>query len=241
MDWLNVCYTSAARLVAGSDETFTIRWYPAAPGAKTFPGEHAFGSHVWIDPHNGPWEGPGEIDQVRSKVKGINPGFTGQCVPDNPEWFLAGMPPSVLAGPDPARVCCRRTVSPIGGPLCGGTAYFAIREKGQLVLDGSYTLSPAPLAFTGKLVLDGMAQGPVFPGTLVLDGSYRMSDSTTAFTGTLVLDGSYRMSDSTTAFTGTLVLDGYREGPDFTGTLVLDGTTPVGDLRGDLVLDGEVS
>ena len=49
MDRLRSHMLSRVRLFRGSDLETTIRWFPCAPGAKPFPGWHAFGSPVWED------------------------------------------------------------------------------------------------------------------------------------------------------------------------------------------------
>jgi hypothetical protein len=50
MDYLSSGYTSTARWGTGADETFTLRWYRAAPGAQVYQGMHAYGSTVWDNP-----------------------------------------------------------------------------------------------------------------------------------------------------------------------------------------------
>ena len=46
MDYLHACYAMPARWGLGIDDTFTMRWYHAAPGAQVYKGVHAFGSTV---------------------------------------------------------------------------------------------------------------------------------------------------------------------------------------------------
>lgn len=46
MDYLHACYTSVGRWGPGASDTFTMRWYHCAPGAKEYPFVHAFGTTV---------------------------------------------------------------------------------------------------------------------------------------------------------------------------------------------------
>lgn len=77
----------------GSDDTFAIRWYKAAPTAKLFPFRTAFAALWWEDNRFDYTAGPGPVPQpylqpIRSPAV-IPPGehFHGPA-----EWYL-GIPP----------------------------------------------------------------------------------------------------------------------------------------------------
>lgn len=46
MDYLHACYAQPARWGPGPSDTFTMRWYRAAPGANVYTYPHAFGTTV---------------------------------------------------------------------------------------------------------------------------------------------------------------------------------------------------
>ena len=90
-------YTRWAYLDPGRTFRVKLRWYPAPPGAKAFPGYHLFASGDFADhPPNRPWPGPGEIKESKRRfVPGVGPMFqyTGQGPPvGDPEWYVFGVP-----------------------------------------------------------------------------------------------------------------------------------------------------
>jgi len=93
MGYLENGYTAAIRWRADSDETVTVRWYRAAPGAKVFTGPSAFGSTFWDDPNEIAKTGPGE---VAGSFSGWSPSLPdpppGQFTPTPPSYFEFGVP-----------------------------------------------------------------------------------------------------------------------------------------------------
>ncbi len=78
-----------------------IRWFLAKPGAKIFPGWHAFGSPVW-EPHPDEWtKGPGVFSEVEAWSKNHVPCPDGQEFHGLAQWYETGIPPEVLADPTP--------------------------------------------------------------------------------------------------------------------------------------------
>jgi hypothetical protein len=105
VDYLHSCYSTPARLIAGSDETFTIRYFRAAKDALGFPGNNAFGSLVWDRPILEPYQGTGCFTRQKTWDPGFNPGCPGTGPIANPEWFLTGLPPEQLLLPPPPPCC----------------------------------------------------------------------------------------------------------------------------------------
>ena len=68
MDYLYKCYTAVAKWGPGESDTFTMRWYKAAPGAREYPYEHAFGSTVDATTFGCDTPPVGEIAQVSHPV-----------------------------------------------------------------------------------------------------------------------------------------------------------------------------
>lgn len=101
MDFLRSAHRVPAVVSADGQTSTKIRWYKCKPGAKAFPGFHAFGSAIW-EPHPDEWtQGPGvEVGPLEWRPSGINapPGreFHGQQ-----EWFEKGIPREVLDNPEP--------------------------------------------------------------------------------------------------------------------------------------------
>lgn len=74
-----------------------VRWYPAKPGAKPFPQQHAFGSPVW-EPDRGEFEvGPScLLDGLQYRSKRFA-APNGQHFHGELEWFQSGLPSEVLS------------------------------------------------------------------------------------------------------------------------------------------------
>lgn len=119
-------YTTKAKLVAGSNELFTLVWYKADPAAGTLPFPSAVSSLDWAsDPtrptpigevfgqsrkYNGKWR---VLGADGSHVCGTADDFLNGCKPADPprEYLPNGLPK-----------CCRPALKlGIGGLLLGGT------------------------------------------------------------------------------------------------------------------------
>jgi hypothetical protein len=98
MDYLSSGYTSTARWGYGQDETFTLRWYEAAPGAKVYQGMHAFGSTVW---DNELFDDTTQLGEIRPVYRDWSP--TGPPLYDgtqpavSPVTLQHGVDPAVMA------------------------------------------------------------------------------------------------------------------------------------------------
>ncbi len=109
MDYVRTPYRRKCRLFRDSDIEVTLRWYPAPPGAKLFPGYHLFASGDW-SPKDVAWEGPGEVrtDGRHWQPAGKPTDYQGCCFAGKLEWFQNG--PS-LSDFDPNAVlpdCCKK-------------------------------------------------------------------------------------------------------------------------------------
>jgi hypothetical protein len=121
MDYLRSFGYCRARLTEGSEETW-VRWYPCAPGAKLFPAFHAFGHAVWEDERE-EFDGPGMIGLFRQWAPTRYPAPPGDHFHGELSWFQDGLPVSELTSPTlPPDPACTPP-SPVGGVVCGGTAF----------------------------------------------------------------------------------------------------------------------
>lgn len=161
MDYLHSCYTAPARLIAGSDETFTVRWYRAAPGAKVYPFPHAFASSVWDDSVTlGRREGVGEFKHGHVWSPNRVYPFDGQCDVPNPDWLLHGLPQSVYDSGPPATLCCHTLAACDHGVIAfngQGVRATAMPSAGAFAVSGSAT--------TARVIVTGCESG-VIPMTL---------------------------------------------------------------------------
>lgn len=128
MDVLRSAHTVPARVGSDNEAESQLRWYKCKPGAKAFPGFHAFGSAVW-EPHPDEWtQGPGvKTGPLAWAKKDIvtPPGieYHGQM-----EWYQKGIPQSVLDNPEPHK---SPTCFPPPLPL-GVVAGMSARKSGLI-------------------------------------------------------------------------------------------------------------
>jgi hypothetical protein len=92
MDYLRAGYTAPARWRAAGDDTMSIRWYRAAPGARVYPLLHAFGSTVWDVPSDVANTGPGEVPLIRTWAGSPPAVPAGLTSPTPAEYFAGGVP-----------------------------------------------------------------------------------------------------------------------------------------------------
>lgn len=110
MDFLHAGYKAAVRWAAGSDDTATITWYRAAPGAKVYTLPHAFGSTVWDEADEVASTGPGEACK---SIFAWNP-----SVPNPPAGQFTDTPADeLLNGASPA--CAALTFGHATASACG--------------------------------------------------------------------------------------------------------------------------
>jgi hypothetical protein len=72
-----------------------------------------------------PWPKDRDSDVRRGLDNGANPGYPGQCLVGDPQWFLDGrLPPGIMDDPVPPvpQCCLPVTVTSSGGIVLGGTA-----------------------------------------------------------------------------------------------------------------------
>lgn len=101
VDMLRSCSVQRAEFGTVPGTTGLIRWYLCKPGAKVFPGWNAFVSPVW-EPQ--PWEwttGPGVYEQNLHWSPNHIPCPPGQEFHGEESWYQDGIPPEVLANPEP--------------------------------------------------------------------------------------------------------------------------------------------
>lgn len=110
MDYLHAGYVAAVRWRSDSDETATIRWYRAAPGAKVYTQLHAFGSTVWDEADEVASTGPGEVCK---SISAWNP-----SVPNPPAGQSTPTPPAEMAG-GASPACADMLFGHASGAACG--------------------------------------------------------------------------------------------------------------------------
>lgn len=99
MDYLRAGYRAPARWLQTGSDTVTIRWYRAAPGAKTYLAPHAFGSTVWDLPGDVAATGPGEVPNVRTFAPSPPIAPPGQSTPTPATYFAQGVPNALATTP----------------------------------------------------------------------------------------------------------------------------------------------
>lgn len=123
MDELHACYRSVGRWGPGPSDTFTMRWYRAATGAKTYPFFHAFGTTVDAGTYND------------------SPGMVGEIPPTWREWSPSG--PPLYDGSD----------EPVYNPALEWGADPLVMntpcDDGSITLVGSATTGFAPIVVFG--------------------------------------------------------------------------------------------
>jgi hypothetical protein len=141
MDVIRYASEQPAYFFNNSDETATLRWFAASPGARAFPTNHAFGSPVWDGDYGQAYVGPGIHTTERIWVKSINPGCPGTVPPQDLIRFKRGLLPS--DGPLP--------------PCCSG-AFFAGGGGGGM--DGKSLFNYCPhLCANAGTMCDGSGYG----------------------------------------------------------------------------------
>jgi hypothetical protein len=149
MDYLRTPYRRECRLFKDSDEVVTLRWYPAPPGAKLFPGWHRFASGDW-SVRDLLWPGVGEVGPTprRRWYKWHGPEkYKGQCFIGPREWYEHGVPHAASLGPIlPPPFCCTE-IPPELAPEEGSGSYYpeaGLRESEAEPPLFNPTLPPPP-------------------------------------------------------------------------------------------------
>lgn len=126
MDYGRSSSIQRARLYRGSDRISLIRWYPAAPGAKVFPGWHAFGHPAWEDAEErDQFTGPGAFLSGQEWVGNRYPAPPGQHFHGPADWFLDGIPLEEFQDEFPVSTCGGPIAVGAGGVEVGGNSPFA--------------------------------------------------------------------------------------------------------------------
>lgn len=98
MDYLHACYKSVGQWGPGPSDTFTMRWYRAAPGAKAYDFPHAFGSTVDALTYGDATPPVGEIPpRWREWSPSGPPLYDGSEEPYYIDALLNGVDPAVMA------------------------------------------------------------------------------------------------------------------------------------------------
>ena len=171
LDYLRSLYEAPCNWVEGGEPGGKIRWLRAAPGAKIFPGEFAFGSSIWESERgdDDPPVGETRADHVwRRTITSPNP---GQHIDGDPAWMLSGVPaahrndpPSPCAGQF-ADLALSATCDELVGLLAlvelslnaTATVSTTIDIRADLAFEADYVMPPANHVFA-DLVLDATAE-----------------------------------------------------------------------------------
>lgn len=101
MDVLRSAHATNARVGSDNLTESKIRWYKCKPGAKAFPGFHAFGSPVW-EPHPDEWtQGPGVFAEPLTWTPKDIQAPPGTEFHGLKEWYERGIPQAVFDKPLP--------------------------------------------------------------------------------------------------------------------------------------------
>ncbi len=146
-------YAVPIRWKEGSDDTITIRWFRCEPDAKTFPGEHAFGSLIWEGDHRQEWQGPGEVTRDREYRRLKGTGAKGEHFAGEQDWFLTGVPAPHWNDKEDCGIL------PYFGDLTSDGGYSFDVWGGHPVTEGRWE----PWEWTGNLVADGQFTPDVVP------------------------------------------------------------------------------
>jgi hypothetical protein len=180
MDDLRACYSTKFRVfIDGQERIVPARWFFCAPGAKDFPVPHSFFSRVWDKPWEAYDDEPGESTIWKGLDRGINPGYPGQCVIGDLDWFASGQLPAGIDAPpaDSVPACCIPPhATAAGGLQLGGSAtaeqVTAAIAAGGLQLGGSATADQVMAVMAGGgLVIGGAAATQAIPGSGTGSGS----------------------------------------------------------------------
>ncbi|NJO56134.1 MAG: hypothetical protein HC834_07020, partial [Rhodospirillales bacterium] len=126
MDFLASHNLARTQLLQVGDATTWIRWYPALPTAKAFPGWHCTGHPIWQDMLPTPIVGPHCHKFPRIWRGKRYPAAPGQHFHGPLEWFAEGIPPDQLGIGDPDRRCGVPVAEALGGGVAGGAAVVAL-------------------------------------------------------------------------------------------------------------------
>ena len=203
MDLGRRTFTQRCRFFRDSDEEAHIVWYPALPGAKTFPTENLFSNEDTFE--QDPWiaEGTGPIwyTKFRNSRKAI-PGALGthQCgtAQDFAEGclYLPAEPPVVYT-PTGLPTCCNPAVVPKGGGVGGGKSSTWVGYPPDAVGGGGE--GGGEIAET-RIGTDAVAGGGEGGGEIaeVYTPGAAPPTATCAAAGTLVLGTEYTFTIGTT-------------------------------------------
>lgn len=166
-DYLRSCYSIPARIYADSDETVTLRWCKAQPGAKVYPFPHAFGSHVWDDSTTmGPLQGVGEYTAPQNWSPNRLSPFPGTCLPDDTAALLYGLQSNDTT--TPATLCCNT----LADVACGELAFAGVdtphvldQVAGELAFAGTFDVYRSYVPKGGALVFCGC--GTLIPAKMI--------------------------------------------------------------------------
>ena len=144
MDFLRSHHLTLAQVTSDSTSQTWLRWYPTAPGARAYPGWHAFGDPVWCSDFPTP-DGVGCYPSPliwRGKRYFAAPGlhYRGE-----PSWFENGIPSADLSTPPIADTCSAPAISAQGGSLVGGSAWSISPNPSPVALMGTVSSTPPQL------------------------------------------------------------------------------------------------
>lgn len=149
-------------MVRDDERVSSIRWFFSPLGAKLLPFPTAFGSLVWENVEL-PFGAIGQQDRVITWDKGANPGYCGQVFVGEPDWYVSGIPPAELLGPDPITVCGKPGFTGKGGGSLDGEAHFmdsSLDALGGLEGNGTARFRDASLDAFGGAAGDGVSNFP---------------------------------------------------------------------------------
>jgi hypothetical protein len=114
MDWLPSGAYRRPAIVYDDGGTETLIWYPCWPGAKPFPYPHGFGTLESIQSYGYIPTIVGELDVNRTWIRDVQLAYAGQVFCGNPQWFVTGVPRSVLSKPAAPCPGCSALVVKLG-------------------------------------------------------------------------------------------------------------------------------
>lgn len=117
------------QILSDSGQQTWIRYYPSAPGARAYPGWHAFGDPVWESDFPTP-DGVGCYPAPLIWRGKRYPAPPGQHYRGLPEWFQHGLPTADLSAEPISDTCTAPAISAQGGVVIGGTAWPTVPVVG---------------------------------------------------------------------------------------------------------------
>lgn len=144
MDMLRSCAIQRAEFGQERGTVAQLRWFLCKPGAKAFAGFHAFGSPVW-EPQPYEWtQGPGIFEPLDNWSRNHIPCPDGQEFHGEADWFLNGIPTSVLKNPTPWErpECVGYAMTALIGSKSGSPSQISNWEMGSksgMTYEGSLT------------------------------------------------------------------------------------------------------